>query len=136
MQRRMAILATLLICGWSSISFADGLQIMKEGSDPGSTAVGKSVSVLSPWGAPARSAQLGEVTLYTWMFPQKGGDSFGGTYGTVSPSGQIWLNQPEAKVKGCEITARVNRQGIVEAVTMRKLGVMSAYNCEIPRWYE
>lgn len=103
---------------------------LKETRNPGSTAVGQPISVLSPWGTPTRSAQLGDVTLYTWTFVNK--PLSGPTYsGSVDRYGNVSMMEHSQSVYGCEVTARVNKQGTIENVTKRQLGGSS---CPAPTW--
>ena len=53
---------------------------LRELGEPGSTAIGYPLSVLARWGAPLRTAQLGDVTLHIWMFSRQQANNFGPAY--------------------------------------------------------
>lgn len=138
-----SLLGMLVLLAWSavsSVSFGQSPpklrpleQGMKEFENPGSTAVGQPVSVLASWGTPARTAQLGDVTLYAWVFLSK--PTSDPTYsGTVSPSGNVTLSPSSTAPKGCEVTVQTNSKGIIESVSKRMLGGSS---CSPPAiWWQ
>ena len=128
MRSFFGMLILLACSAVSSVSFGQSPpklrpleQGMKEFENPGSTAVGQPVSVLALWGTPTRTAQLGDVTLYTWVFLAK--QTSDPTYsGTVSPSGNVTLSPSSRPPEGCEITVQTNSKGVIESVSKRMLG--------------
>jgi len=128
---QLAILAVL----YSTLANSDPQlnQGMKEYSSPGSTAVGRSIEVLAPWGPPTKISPLGRATIYYWYFPNPGTEAPTSYSGTVDRQGNIQMSGYKPPPQGCEVTVTVDEDGTIRSAKSNRI---NAWYCTIPQWYK